>query len=269
MDLTDAYANGKYIPDAASYPPRWAAEAAAFRAGLGTRAKLDLTYGPEPRNRFDLFLPEGAPDGVVVFIHGGYWLDFDKSSWSHLAAGPLARGWAVAMPSYRLAPKVRISEITREVVAAVEAAAGLVDGPVIITGHSAGGHLSARMRCTDLGLSVADRLTRVVPISPVADLRPLLHTAMNAELKLDASEANAESPVLHSALSDAETVIWVGAEERPSFLDQARWLAEAWAGAVLRVAPGLHHFDVIEDLAKPDSPLTNSLFDPVRPAETL
>ena len=80
MDLTDAYENGKYIPDAASYPPRWAVEAAAFRDALGARAQLDLAYESEARQRFDLFLPETAPVGLVVFIHGGYWLKFDKSS---------------------------------------------------------------------------------------------------------------------------------------------------------------------------------------------
>ena len=263
MDLTDAYENGKYIPDAASYPPRWAADSAAFRAGLGKRARLDLAYGTHPRQRYDLFRPEHDPVGLVVFIHGGYWLKFDKSSWSNLAAGPVARGWAVAMPSYRLAPEVRIAEITRDAAAAVEAAAGLVAGPMVVSGHSAGGHLSSRMACADVGLTVARRIKRVVPISPVSDLRPLLHTAMNAELRLDQAEAEAESPMLKRDLIDAEVTVWVGAEERPSFLDQARWLAEAWPGAGHRVAPGMHHFDVIEELALANSPLTKALLDGV------
>ena len=263
MDLTDAYENGKYIPDAASYPPRWAVEAAAFRDALGARAQLDLAYGSEARQRFDLFLPETAPVGLVVFIHGGYWLKFDKSSWSHLAAGPLARGWAVAMPSYRLAPEVRISQITQDAAAAVEAAAAMVAGPIVISGHSAGGHLSARMRCADVALSVAGRIKRVVPISPVSDLRPLLQTAMNAELRLDQDEAEAESPVLKQDLIEAVVTVWVGAEERPSFLGQARWLAEAWPGAKLRVAPGMHHFDVIAELTEPGSPLCRALLDGV------
>lgn len=98
MDLDDAYANAAHIPGGADYPDRWAAQAAAFRSIA--RCELDLDYGETDRLRFDLFHPGRLARGVVIFVHGGYWLRFDKSFWSHLAAGPLAQGWAVAMPSY-------------------------------------------------------------------------------------------------------------------------------------------------------------------------
>ncbi|MCP3971345.1 MAG: alpha/beta hydrolase [Rhodobacteraceae bacterium] len=261
MDLTDAYENGKYIPGAENYPPRWQAAASAFRAAQGKRARLGLVYGGHERQRFDLFLPGDVPVGLVVFVHGGYWVKFDRSFWSHLASGALARGWAVAMPSYRLAPEVRISDITQDVAAAVAAAAGEVAGPVVVAGHSAGGHLSARIRCRDVGLpqDVAARIVRVLPISPLSDLAPLMQTAMNADLRIDFEEVMAESPMRHSDLLEADTVVWVGAEERPAFLDQARWLAGAWPQTVARISPGRHHFDVIEDLAAAHSPLTGAL----------
>ncbi|MDP3525749.1 MAG: alpha/beta hydrolase, partial [Hoeflea sp.] len=84
-DYDDAYANGAYIEGAADYPPRWAALAQDFRDGLAAsgRARLDLAYGEGARNRLDLFLPEGDPKGLAVFVHGGYWKAFDKSVWSH------------------------------------------------------------------------------------------------------------------------------------------------------------------------------------------
>lgn len=261
MDLSDAYENGAYIPGAAAYPPRWAAAAAAFRDRLGDRAETGLAYGDGHRQRFDLFRPRGPAEGLVVFVHGGYWRRFHRTDWSHLAAGPLARGWAVAMPSYTLAPETRIGAITAEIAAAVGAAAKRVDGPVVVTGHSAGGHLAARMRCRDvaLGGAVEGRLRRVVPISPLSDLRPLLQTDLNRDLRLDAAEADAESPVLKADLRPAETVVWVGGAERPAFLDQARWLADAWAGTRLNIVPGRHHFDVIEALEDADSAMVQSL----------
>ena len=77
----------------------------------------------------------------MVFVHGGYWRAFDRGLWSHLAAGPLARGWAVAMPGYVLAPEARIAAITAMIADAVAAAAAEVDGPMRLAGHSAGGHL--------------------------------------------------------------------------------------------------------------------------------
>ena len=178
MDYDRAYANGPFIPGAETFPPRWAQEAAAFRAALGQRARTAIPYGPKPRNFLDLFLPEAAPQGLLVFVHGGYWLRFDRDLWSHLAAGAVARGWACAIPSYTLAPDARISAMTREIARAVEVAAGFVAGPVVVTGHSAGGHLSARMGCADVALSAP--VMRVVPISPLTDLEPLSLTAMNA-----------------------------------------------------------------------------------------
>lgn len=126
IDMADAYQNGAYIPGAEGFPPRWTAQARAFRDEA--QGALDLAYGDHPRARFDLFRPRGAARGLAVFVHGGYWMDFDKSSWSHLAAGAVARGWAVALPSYPLAPEVRLHEITRQVAAAISRAATLVDG---------------------------------------------------------------------------------------------------------------------------------------------
>lgn len=259
MELDDAYANAAYIDNAESFPPMWAERAEAFRKNLGDRAKLDLAYGTAERERFDMFLPEDAPVGLFVFVHGGYWKAFDKTYWSHLAAGALARGWAVAMPSYTLAPEARISEITRLVAAAVMAAAGQVAGPIVLAGHSAGGHLVSRMLAPGLlDEDVAERIAHVMPISPVADLRPLLRTSMNEILQLDEDEAAAESPVLTEDRHEVPVTVWVGGDERPAFLDQAIWLSEAW-GSGLVVAQGKHHFDVIAPLTDTRSDMLRSL----------
>ena len=245
-----AYANGAFIPGADQYVPKWQAAASAYRARVPGR--LGLAYGPGTRQRFDLFLPEGSPRGVMVFVHGGYWMALDREDWSHLAAGAVARGWACALPSYTLAPQARISEITVEIAAAVRAAASLVAGMVVVTGHSAGGHLAARMACAD-----GPEVTRVVPISPLADLRPLMATQMNATLRLDAKEAAAESPALLAARKSVQAHVWVGGQERPAFLWQARLLSEAWA-CPWTVDAGRHHFDVVDGLSSPTSPLTEA-----------
>ncbi len=257
-DLSRDYANGDFIAGAADYPPRWAGLSRALREELGPRARIGLRYGPGERQVFDLFQPEGPPQGLLVFIHGGYWMAFDPSNWSHLAAGALARGWAVALPGYTLAPAARIAAMTGEVEAAITAAAALVGGPIVVTGHSAGGHLSARMACTDRAPGWADRLRRVVPISPLSDLRPLMQTGMNATLHLDPAEAAAESPALLTRREGVECVVWVGGQERPAFLWQARLLSENWS-CPWHVAPGKHHFDVIDELTDPHSLLMETL----------
>ncbi|SFH81363.1 alpha/beta hydrolase [Albimonas pacifica] len=269
-DWTEAYDNSGHIPDAAAFLEAWPRDAAAFRAALGPRAHLDLPYrgglsDPE-RERLDLFLPEGEPRGLAVFVHGGYWLRFGREIWSHLAAGAVARGWAVAMPSYTLAPRARISAMVPQVARAVEEAARLVPGPIALAGHSAGGHLVSRLVCAGSALSpeAASRLVRTVSISGLHDLRPLRFTAMNESLGLDAAEAAAESAALHAPAPGARLAAWVGAEERPEFLRQSTMIAAMWGGLAetrLVVDPGRHHFDVIAPLAEADSPLTQTLAD--------
>ncbi|WP_299422996.1 alpha/beta hydrolase [uncultured Shimia sp.] len=258
MDWDDAYSNGAYIEGAEAYPPRWASEAAAFRAA--SNAEEDIAYGDGERHKFDLIQPNCDAKGLLVFVHGGYWMAFDKSYWSQFAKAAVAHGWAVALPSYDLAPEVRISDITKQIAAAVTRASEMVGGSIVLAGHSAGGHLVARMICDGvLPEEVAARVSRVVPISPLADLRPLMKTAMNDKLRLDAAEADVESPMWQAPRAGVSVTVLVGANERPVFLNQARWLSEAWE-CDLVVTGGKHHFDVIDAFADPDSDMARMLF---------
>lgn len=264
IDWEDAFNNGDHIPGGDGFPAIWTQRAAAFRADC-PHLEEDIAYGEASREGLDLFRPVGPPKGLVVYVHGGYWMRTDKSLWSDLAAGPLARGWAVAMPSYTLAPEARIARITTQVGAAVTKAAGLVDGPIRLTGHSAGGHLVTRMVCADgpLRAEVTERIASVVSISGVHDLRPLRRHSMNDTLAIDAKEAETESPVLATPLADIAVTCWTGALERPEFLRQSQILTEAWTGKTdMRPAvyePGRHHFDVVDGLKDPEHPLTQTL----------
>ena len=264
VDWDDAYSNAAYIQDGATYPDRWRRSAKAF-SDAHLRIDSNLAYGPHPRQKYDLVWPLTQTKGLVVFIHGGYWLDFDKSYWSHLAEGACKHGWTVAIPSYILAPEVKVSEITQMIARAIEHCSGRVDGPIILSGHSAGGHLVARMVCehSPLEEDTRVRISRVLSISGLHDLRNLIHTRMNKQLQLSLDEAIAESPALQSPGTSANVICWVGSEERPEFLLQATRLRDAWKNRVadiqLVVEPKCHHFDVIESLTDSKSPLTLAL----------
>lgn len=253
--LDDAYANAAHIPDGMLYPGRWAEAARQFRASA--RGTLGMRYGEREREQFDLFWPAGPAKGLVVFVHGGFWRAFGKDDWSHLAAGSVAAGWVVAVIGYDLCPEVRISGITGQVARAVDVAADRVPGPIVLTGHSAGGHLVARMGCADVALRCRDRVVHIMPISPLADLDPLRDTSMNKDLRLDAEEAYRESPV-HAPPPETDVTLWVGGAERPAFLHQAQLLSEAWGIPAIEDA-GRHHFDVIERLERADSMLMMAL----------
>lgn len=258
LDVDRAYANGAFIPGSEKLPGLWEQLAGEYRRALKGRAKLNIPYGPAPRQQFDLFMPEKPPVGLVMFVHGGYWLESGRESWSHLASGVVGRGWACALPSYTLAPDARIAEMTVEIALAVKAAASMVEGPVVVTGHSAGGHLAARMGCSDMPKGVGERVLRVVPISPVAELGPIARTRMNNALRLTEAEIASESPARLTLRPTCEAHVWVGMMERPAFLWQARLLSEEW-DCPWTPAPDRNHFSVLDDLAQPDSALTDVL----------
>jgi hypothetical protein len=266
-DWENAYANGVNIARGDEWPNAWAEPAKTYRAMLSGqgRARLDLAYGEGERNRFDLFLPEQTPKGLVVFVHGGYWVRFDKSFWSHLANGSVAHGYAVAMPSYTLCPQTRISGITREIGAAVAAAAAMIGGPIHLTGHSAGGHLATRMisATSPLPDMLRSRVGNTVSISGVHDLRPLMRLALNADLKLDEAEATSESPVLLRPIEGVRLTCWVGAGERGEFIRQNALLANIWTGlgALTRIVEEAdrHHFSIVEGLTDPAHPMVREL----------
>jgi len=264
-DWNDAYANGAHIKGADAFPEQWAQCAEEFRARISAegRSRLDIGYGPSERERFDVFTPDKPSLGLAVFVHGGYWRAFDKSMWSHLAQGAVERGYTVAIPSYTLCPAASISDITGQIARAVSQAAGMVAGPVHLAGHSAGGHLVTRLTCaiSPLGQAAAGRLRHVLSISGLHDLRPLLKTDLNRDLRLDWAEATSESPALQTPRDGTRLTAWVGADERPEFIRQSELIANIWTGCgaetALVVEPDKHHFDVIADLTDPDSAIVS------------
>ena len=263
-DWDDAYANSAHVPGSDKLPALWAERAAAYRAGLnGFRS--DIAYGSGERQRFDLILPDGEANGLVVFVHGGYWMRFDKSFWTDLAEGARQHGFAVALPSYTLAPAARISDITVEIAAAISAAAKELSGPIRLAGHSAGGHLVTRMLCDDSRLEPAiyDRIISTLSISGLHDQRPLLKTRMNDTLRMTMEEATLESAALHRPRGTVPLTAWVGGAERPEFIRQSELMTNVWTGfdvpTRLVVEPGHHHFSVVDGLKDPSAPITRSL----------
>ncbi len=255
-DWDKAYDNSGAVPGSDAFGPKWEAEAAAYRE---TASFTSVSTGPHAREQMDIFWPGGTPKGLVFHIHGGYWRSREPRLWSHLAQGAISRGWAFAMPGYVLCPEVRIADITRQIQSALDIAADNVAGPIRISGHSAGGHLAARMVCEDVHLNCWDRVERIIPISGVFDLRPLIHTQMNVDFRMTLPDAISESPALLTPKSGAQLVAWVGAAELPEFVRQNALLANVWSpfmSTEMVNAAAHHHFNVIEGMADPNDPLT-------------
>jgi len=264
------YNNRAAVPD----HPRWLAHypeaSAKVRAALAP--KVDLRYGPGPKETLDLFLPSDRAKGTFLFLHGGYWRMLDKSDFSFVASPFVARGYAVAVANYDLCPDVSIAAIVDEARHAVSwlaregAAHGANPDRIVVGGHSAGGHLAAMLFTTDwaaLGLA-REPIAGAVSLSGVHDLAPMVQFSFNADFRLDAAEAAQLSPVFMMPRSRVPLLLAVGADETSEFIRQTRILWDAWpinrppgARAPLLI-PGRHHFSVVVDYADPDSELTRA-----------
>jgi len=134
-------------------------------------------YGDDPSQFGDLYLPEGTPRGVVVVIHGGFWLDsYDLTLGAPLATSLAEQGWAAWNLEYRRVGSGGGAPATfDDIDAGIDALAGLgLDtSTVVALGHSAGGHLAtwaaARGRYDEWAGRVP--VTHVVSQAGVLDLR--------------------------------------------------------------------------------------------------
>lgn len=261
IDYEAQYNNRARVPEHRDIIAGWARDASERR--LSDPPTL-LPYGDGERQAIDLFTPaEPRGRATLVFIHGGYWQALDRSHFSHLAAGALAHGVSVAIPGYDLCPNVTIAQIVDQMRAACRSLARL-GRPLVVAGHSAGGHLAACMLATDWRAVdaelPADLASAAYAISGLFDLAPLIGTSVNAALGLDARSAREASPLFMPPPSGLTLDAVVGGDESEEYLRQSREIVETWgAGGVAtryEAIPGKNHFDVIAPLADPDSAMT-------------
>jgi len=252
------------VPEYGEFFARWGLRSAGFRETASCR--LGVSYGDSDRQELDLFMPEGgngAPP-LVVFVHGGYWQGLDRSLFSFTAEALVAAGAAVAVVGYDLCPAVRLDDIAaqiRRALALLWTRAGefAIDRDrLYISGHSAGGHLTAMMMADSAAGDV--NIRGGISISGLFDLVPLINTTMNENLGLNAASARANSPLFMPPRGNAPLLLAVGGDESAGFHDQSDRLADAWGDRCRRLdIPGCNHFSVVEGMADADSDLFGAI----------
>lgn len=271
IDLDHEYDNRGRVPEHPVILAGWARDAAEFRRQA--RGELQVPYGPGSRQRLDLFYPSGAVRGAVMFIHGGYWQSLGKDSLSHMAKGLVEPGIAVAMPGYDLCPQVRVAEIVEQIAAAAVTASRKLQTPMVVAGHSAGGHLAAEMMLRDWsGLEHEmgfDPFPAAYPVSGLFDLRPLLQTRVNIALQMDQEEAMRLSPVLRIPARRKRILAVVGSAESSEYHRQSSEFCEAWSSGGMEAScefvAGANHFTIIAPLADPASRMVAQVLDLAAP----
>lgn len=137
----------------AAFAPRLDAAPRASRAARheGPRVVRNVHYGPDIRQRFDVYAPTDAKDAPVIFmVHGGGWAYGDKSA-RGVAANKVARwvprGFVVISTNYRMLPQAdpleQAKDVARAIAVAQQRAASWGADPAkfVLMGHSAGAHL--------------------------------------------------------------------------------------------------------------------------------
>lgn len=263
-DYEAEYNNRARVPEHADIFARWAREGAEYRAQATAenRAELGLPYGPSPRQKIDLFRPvTGTAAPVAVFIHGGYWRSLERESFSQMARGLNGRGIVVAVPGYDLCPQVGIGDIIAQMCQACLYLWRRFGRRLVVSGHSAGGHLTACMLATDWKAVDPDLPADFVPagfaVSALYDLTPLLQVSMNQDLRLTPESARDASPIFWPPPRGAMLDSWCGALESAEFLRQNRIICDVWGSAgvetTCREVPGTNHFTVMDAFAEPGS----------------
>ena len=246
--------------------PDWIERSKRARKTLG--GKLDLAYGRSERQKIDFFRAGNADAPTLVYFHGGYWQRGEKAIYSFLAEPFVRHGANIAVVGYDLCPTVSITEISAQARNALVWISRHADDlelardRLTVMGHSAGGHITGMMMGTDwtaLGADLPKDMVKAgIPVSPLNDLEPLRFTSLNDNVRMDAAEAEAESPMNHPPTTDAPQLMVTGGRETAEFQRQADIYVQAFraAGRPIEryVVPDVDHFDELNVLADDQSP---------------
>ncbi|CAN7936953.1 unnamed protein product [Ixodes hexagonus] len=166
--------------------------------------ELGLRYGPHPRETLDVYgygrVPKDAP--ILIFFHGGYWIQGNKDIHAFVAKAFVESGIAVVIAGYPLAPESNLDQIVASARLCVTHVAKMAkrknSAGIFISGHSAGGHLTAMVLSTPSWTSVPENIEcvkGVVLFSAVLDVKPLVGTSIASDAAITLDQAAANSPV--------------------------------------------------------------------------
>lgn len=241
-----AYNNNSAVKNSAELIEKRNALSAVYRKAHASA--LDLPYGGKPRMAFDIYPAAQAAAPCLVFIHGGYWQRNSREPFATYAEGANAAGWSVAMPSHTLAPEATLSEIVAELRQSLDWLAQHgeeygVAGPVILSGWSAGGHLTAML--LDHPFVVAG-----LAISGVFELATIRETYLNAALKLTDEEVATLSPLRLPIINKPMAIAYGDAELPALVYDSCQLHARrTLGGAKGQLVPvaGADHFTILDE----------------------
>ncbi|TKK68888.1 alpha/beta hydrolase [Ilyomonas limi] len=266
QELDNQYNNRLHVPDFATYIERWDTWSEAARQKHSYIK--DIRYGDHPGECLDIFPSGKQGSKVLIFIHGGYWQLFDKTTFHFVAAAFLPYDITTIVVNYPLAPAAAMDDIVASCRKAVRwLQQHLVDynadpQQVYIAGHSAGAHLATMLMSKESGVEIAPFIKGMCLLSGLYNLIPLQLSYVNAGLGMDKGTAIRNSPFNLQAVQTCPLLVAIGGAETDEFKDQSRELYNYWKTKTpvqLVELGGLNHYSILDALVDENTSLHKAM----------
>lgn len=226
-------------------------------------AAHDAAFGPDPRQRLDVYAPADRRPvhPVIVFFYGGSWNSGTRSGYAFVGRALAARGFVVAIPDYRLVPQIRFPAFLEDNAAAVRWVRGHVAGlggdpdRLVLAGHSAGAYAAAMLALDPRWLGADRRAVRGwAGLAGPYDFLPLDQPVTQAAFGA-APDPAATQPVTFASAGDPPAFLATGDRDtlvgpRNSDVLAARLVA-AGVPVERRRYAGVGHVGLVTAIARP------------------
>lgn len=235
----------------------------------------DLSYGSDPRQRLDVYLPTSAAESapLVVFFYGGGWRGGNKSNYEFVAASLTEMGNVVVIPDYRLFPNVRFPSFVEDGALALAwslanlPSYGAAPSRVYVMGHSAGAHIAALLAMNEDYLAAhgieTDVLSGFIGLAGPYDFLPIEGGYL--ETVFPPASRAASQPINFVSAAAPPTLLIHGTDDTTVSISNSRSLADALrenaVDVTLKTYEEAGHVAVMLGLAKPLRFIASTLED--------
>jgi arylformamidase len=245
--------------------------AQAKRVRETAKSWLDVPYGNSPREKLDIYAADQPNGTVLVYIHGGYWRSGSKEDNCNFAPTFSRRGTTVVLVEYDLCPQVTVSDIVRQTRQSIAwvykniVHYGGDPAKIYVSGHSAGGHLTAMALANDWtkeGMQ-QDCVKGAVATSGVFDLDMVMKISVQEQVRMTPEIAKANSPFLNPPKVKCPLVVAVGGGEPKGWQqmseDYYNYCKDRGMNVQYLIVPGANHYTMSEKLLDESNPLTQAM----------
>ncbi len=232
----------------------------------GRLAAAGIAYGPDPRQRLDVYRPAGpGPFPTMVFIYGGGWARGARGMYGFVGGAFAAHGILTIIPDYRLYPQVRWRGILADCAQAfawARAHAGRFGGdaaPPALAGHSAGAYNAAMLTLDPgllgaVGLSPARDVSRAIGLAGPYDFLPL-DTERLRRIFGPGPATAVTQPISYVDGRNPPMLLLAGSADRtvrPANTVRLAARIRAAGGPVQeRIYPGIDHVEIVGAIGRP------------------